>query len=161
MFQRIGHHLLVLIAAMMVADPVMACCFASPLEATSSAIASTESDSSAPSRLPCHGGPSDSQSATPTAASVEGNVPGLADTDLADMPCPDCGLTNCDSVMSQEAVKPLALNTAAVDEFEHAASGFAAHQPAILRLADTLCLPQGPPPRTASTPVSLRQRLLI
>ncbi len=128
----------VLIAAVLVANPVLACCFASA-PSTEPALAQIE-------KPPCHG-----------AASAEERSE--SKTTPAELPCPDC--TDCTSVMmAMEITDDMTAVVSIDDELDlEVRLSEPHHTNAIAAEADHKPVPHLI--NSAETPVSLKQKLLI
>ncbi|MFK8029620.1 MAG: hypothetical protein AB8G18_05240 [Gammaproteobacteria bacterium] len=142
MSKTLGQTLLVLIATMMVADPLMACCFPVSLDQTTVAEV-TPPKSEKP---PCHG----------SKIEIASEVPERSDSD-----CPGCG--DCTSMMSgTEHVKTWKLfgSTSEVDP-ESVTVAVLIADSVEYRISPAPNIPSGSSPRVTSTPVTLKLKLHI
>ncbi len=148
MMNRLGNALLILIATMLVADPVMACCMGGPQPVDAGL-----SQSDTP---PCHG--------TKTAVSSAGSTdtskmtPDLAAFDPQS--CPGCG--DCASSMAAGDHQPDYFLVTPVQESDELSAPInAASTSPVVRFIIQPLIPSGLPIHSKETPVSLNQTLLI
>lgn len=138
MWNVLGKSLLVLIAAMLVADPVMACCFPS--------VQDFESSVSQTDKPPCHGARSSAPSDTPA--------------ETAGQSCPGCG--DCASLMAAtDHANVVAIAASLADNDEIAAGDEVLTASRVIMATVVPRIPSGYLPRSTETPISLKQRLLI
>ena len=136
MLKTLRNMLMVVVALLMAIQPAVACCF----------VASADFDQSVTSveQTPCHGG------ATAAKVPVEPSEP----------PCPECG--DCSAVMmaSDHANDPAVTISQCEDEEPAPIARDSAANP-VPRLTVIPIRPGHSEPRSAQTPISLKQRLLV
>ena len=137
MVQQIGKLLLALIAATLVADPVMACCFSGPIETSSQ---TTQAD-----KPPCHG----SQAATVS----------QVDTLSLTVGCPGC--ENCSTVMAAADIAERSFWVESESDIEKAVGQVKDATNLVPVFAAVSIIPSGPLPLKHATPVTLKQKLHI
>lgn len=160
MIRLIGNTLLALVAAVMVADPVMACCLSST---TTRDHAVTQSESSLKESVlservspvssnetapPCHG----AQQAIAVAVKSPTQEPS---TD-----CPSCEAIDCGLLLTASATEPLTQTWLEAQDLETPSVGSSRLSNALTRALQVDSPPYRPPLIAAATPVSLHQRLL-
>ena len=133
----LGKSILVLIAAMLVADPVMACCFPS--------VQDLEPSVSQTDKPPCHGAGTSAVSDAPA--------------DTAGQSCPGCG--DCASSMAATDHANVVAIAAPLADDEAAAGDEVLTASRVIMATVVPRIPSGYLPRSTETPISLKQRLLI